>query len=307
MDAFDRAVNEYTLVKSRSHRQESFIEAMAGNVGTCAHVLVSQPMDTVKVKMQAFPSMFSHSTDCCMKTFAQDRLVRGLYAGTMASLAGALCENTALFLSYDICHKMMARLSSRNEWSLSPLQNALSGGLAGLVTSLVVCPADLVKCRVQAAREMASAGHKGAVHIGPVNLTREILRKDGVKGLYRGLPATVLREVPGYFVFFGAYDLCRQLISPPGKNMGYLETIMCGGVGGVCCWVAIFPLDVLKTRIQISDSKPTIQEVFFDTIRKEGFHRLYAGLGPTLLRVFPSCGAFFLIYEKTKSQLQNLS
>ena len=36
----------------------------------------------------------------------------------------------------------------------------------------------------------------------------------------------------------------EDLLSP-------LETMICGGVAGVCFWSAIFPLDVIKSRIQV--------------------------------------------------------
>ena len=43
--------------------------------------------------------------------------------------------------------------------------------------------------------------------MGPYQLTKDILRADGVPGLFRGLTATFTREMPGYFFFFFAYDV----------------------------------------------------------------------------------------------------
>ena len=48
--------------------------------------------------------------------------------------------------------------------------------------------------------------------IGPWRLTRDILREDGVQGLFRGLTATFTREMPGYFFFFLAYEATRQVL-----------------------------------------------------------------------------------------------
>ena len=53
---------------------------------------------------------------------------------------------------------------------------------------------------------------------GPYGLTREILKAEGIPGLYKGLSATFLREMPGYFFFFGGYEIARAAMTPPGKT-----------------------------------------------------------------------------------------
>jgi solute carrier family 25 ornithine transporter 2/15 len=45
-----------------------------------------------------------------------------------------------------------------------------------------------------------------------VSFPPEILRKEGVAGLFHGLTATFTREMPGYFCFFFAYELSRDLL-----------------------------------------------------------------------------------------------
>jgi len=44
-------------------------------------VYVSQPLDTVKVKMQTFPQLYKGMVNCFITTFKRDGFVRGLYAG----------------------------------------------------------------------------------------------------------------------------------------------------------------------------------------------------------------------------------
>lgn len=59
---------------------------------------VSQPLDTVKVKMQAFPTVYKGMMDCLTQTFKKDGVVRGLYAGTLPSIAANVAENSVLFV-----------------------------------------------------------------------------------------------------------------------------------------------------------------------------------------------------------------
>ena len=76
--------------------------------GGIVTVYIGQPLDTVKVKMQTFPTMYRNALDCFMKTFRQDGIARGLYAGTVPSLAANVSENAVLFCAYGMCQKVVA-------------------------------------------------------------------------------------------------------------------------------------------------------------------------------------------------------
>lgn len=66
-------------------------------LGGIALVYVSQPLDTVKVKMQAFPKLYTGMSDCLTQTFKKDGFTRGLYAGTVPALVANVAENSVLF------------------------------------------------------------------------------------------------------------------------------------------------------------------------------------------------------------------
>ncbi len=90
--------------------------------------------------------------------------------------------------------------------------------------------------------------------IGPMKLTGQILRNEGVPGLFRGLTPTFMREMPGYFFFFFAYEMTREALKPEGgtkEDVGPLGTMFAGGIAGVTLWTIIFPADVIKSRLQV--------------------------------------------------------
>lgn len=58
---------------------------------------MSQPLDTVKVKLQTFPTAYKNMTDCLVKTFQRDGIARGLYAGSVPAVAANVAENSVLF------------------------------------------------------------------------------------------------------------------------------------------------------------------------------------------------------------------
>lgn len=48
-------------------------------LGGVALVYVSQPLDTVKVKMQTFPTVYKGMSECLLQTLKKDGFVHGWY------------------------------------------------------------------------------------------------------------------------------------------------------------------------------------------------------------------------------------
>lgn len=286
------------------------VDFLAGSIGAATSVYVGQPLDTIKVKMQTFPHLYPNLTGCLRNTLKNEGVIRGLYAGTVPSLAANIAENSILFMAYGGCQKMVASAAgvARTE-DLSVLHNGLSGFLAAFWSSLALCPTELVKCRLQSMRESFTAAGKTPPRIGPAQLTKDILRAEGVAGLFRGLTATFTREMPGYFFFFFAYELSRDLLrAGPHQtkdDIGPARTVLAGGIAGVTLWTIIFPADVVKSRLQVAGSSTPMLVLMSEIYKKEGLLALYNGLGPSILRTFPATGALFLAYETSKKLMHS--
>ncbi len=52
-------------------------------------------------------------------------------------------------------------------------------------------------------------------------MTQQVLREDGLRGMFRGFVPTIAREMPGYFFFFGGYEGSRRLLAggKPEKDL----------------------------------------------------------------------------------------
>ncbi|XP_036381584.1 mitochondrial ornithine transporter 1-like [Megalops cyprinoides] len=289
---------------------DAFINLTAGAAGGVACVVSGQPFDTVKTKLQTFPGLYRGFLDCFLKTQRQDGLW-GLYQGTVPALLANVAENAVLFACYGSCQQLTARVCGLESVSdLSDLQNAAAGSLASVFSSLVLCPTELVKCRMQALHEMRAAGKTSlSCRVSTWSIVKGILQREGPSGLFQGMSSTWLREVPGYFFFFGGYEISRSLFTQPGSSKDDLEAlplVVSGGIGGAFFWLAVYPIDSVKSRIQVL-SMAGKQAGFFLTLisilRSEGCLALYCGLTPTVLRAFPSNGALFLAYELTRKAL----
>lgn len=149
--------------------------------GGIANVYAGQPLDTVKVKMQTFPHLYTNSVRCLITTFQKDG-IRGLYAGmfpmdfylsnsthtscifsrksagAVPALAANVAENALLFAAYGFCQKGVALVTGKPDvHRLNPVENACAGSLAAVVATFGLCPTELVKCRLQAMREMQAS------------------------------------------------------------------------------------------------------------------------------------------------------
>lgn len=81
------------------------------STGGVALVYVGQPLDTVKVKMQTFPTMYNGMVNCFLRTLRSDGIARGLYAGTIPAVVANVAENSVLFAAYGGCQKAIAHLT----------------------------------------------------------------------------------------------------------------------------------------------------------------------------------------------------
>ncbi|KAG7271070.1 hypothetical protein CRUP_026002 [Coryphaenoides rupestris] len=251
--------------------------------------------------MQTFPTMYRGFVHCVMSTYRQVGM-RGLYQGTTPALVANIAENSVLFMSYGVCQRFVRFLVEKPpEAALSDIQKASAGSVASIFSSLVLCPTELVKCRLQAMHEMESSGKIAKGQNTVWSVVKAVMRTEGPAGFFQGLTTTIAREVPGYFCFFGAYELCRSSFADYMKCVAPI--MFSGGFGGACLWLVVYPIDCIKSRIQVM-SMTTRQPGFFKTftaiVRAEGVRALYSGLTPTMIRTFPANGALFLGYELTR-------
>lgn len=66
---------------------------MISNEGGTACVYAGQPLDTIKVKMQMFPNLYTSALKCGLETLRKDGIYRGLYAGTIPALSANIAGN----------------------------------------------------------------------------------------------------------------------------------------------------------------------------------------------------------------------
>lgn len=205
--------------------------------------------------------------------------------------------NATIFGVYGIT---MRRLE---QYSVFPLlvNSSLSGAAAGFIQTFICCPVELIKLRMQV---QGIGGHqmKGTTsgYHGPLNTALSIVKTDGILGLNKGLVVTLGREVPAFALYFLTYDLLCVVLAKgqPTSDLGPLALCVAGGLSGINAWIISYPLDVVKSRLQVDGvHEPKQYTGIMDCCRKsyrtEGWKVFFRGLNSTLIRAFPVNAATF--------------
>lgn len=180
----------------------------------------------------------------------------------------------------------------------------LAGCMTGIATTGITVPVELVKARLQIQYALPEGATK--LYNGPLDCAKKVLQKDGLKGLFRGTAATLWRDIPGSGAYFVAYEFFRRSFLKEGQKVGDLSvwvTLFAGGMGGVCNWLAVFPIDVIKSRVQTSEIgryRPGtlgMIQCAKELVKEDGYKALFKGLSPALFRSFPANAACFLAVE----------
>ncbi|XP_043801182.1 congested-like trachea protein isoform X1 [Apis laboriosa] len=277
--------------------KESLIKYfLSGGFGGICTVIVGHPLDTIKVRLQTMPIpgpngvlLYNGTIDCAKKTIAKEG-IRGLYKGMGAPLCGVAPIFAISFYGFGLGKQLV----QRNNEELTPFQLFYAGAFSGIFTTIIMAPGERIKCLLQTQQGIKSK------YSGPIDCMKQLYKEGGIKSIYKGTCATLLRDVPASGMYFMTYECLKKWMSSEEGKLGILQTIMAGGFAGITNWIVGMPPDVLKSRLQSapdSTFKNGIRDVFIILMKEEGPKALYKGCVPVMLRAFPANAACFLGFE----------
>jgi solute carrier family 25 carnitine/acylcarnitine transporter 20/29 len=283
---------------------------ICGGFGGICTVVVGHPLDTIKVRLQTMPipkpgekPLYAGTLDC-LKTTVKNEGIRGLYKGMGAPLLGVAPIFAISFMGYGVGKQLFGPPSGQQ---FSYLDYFTAGAFSGIFTTVIMAPGERIKCLLQI--QQGSSGPK--LYSGPVDCVKKLYKEGGIKSIYRGSGATLLRDIPASGMYFLTYEAVKDYITENGKHSpSILGTICAGGAAGIANWLVGMPPDVLKSRLQTAPEgtyPKGIRDVFKNLIKTEGPLALYKGITPVLLRAFPANAACFVGFELCKTFLTYLS
>ncbi|KAK7381642.1 hypothetical protein VNO80_00188 [Phaseolus coccineus] len=279
-------------------------EFVAGGFGGIAGIISGYPLDTVRIRLQ---NTKNGSAFAIFRHMVFREGPTSLYRGMAAPLASVTFQNAMVFQTYAVLSRAFdTPVSPKDPASYKGV--ALGGTGTGALQSLLLSPVELIKIRLQLLKE----GHMTEATKGPMKLAKKLWRKEGLRGIYRGLGVTVMRDGPSHGLYFWTYEYMRERFHPGCRKSGEesLKTMLvAGGLAGVASWISCYPFDVVKTRLQAQTPSSLkykgIVDCFKKSVKEEGYSVLWRGLGTAITRAFLVNGVIFSAYEITLRLLFN--
>ncbi|XP_014403083.1 PREDICTED: solute carrier family 25 member 40 isoform X1 [Myotis brandtii] len=132
----------------------------------------------------------------------------------------------------------------------------------------------------------------------------KIIRNEGIKSLWSGLPPTLVMAVPATVIYFTCYDQLTALLkSKLGENESHIP-IVAGIVARFGAVTVISPLELIRTKMQSKRfSYKELHQFVSKKVSKDGWISLWTGWTPTLLRDVPFSAMYWYNYELLKKWL----
>jgi len=243
-------------------------------------VVVGQPLDTIKTRMQGIPENSKRSMLRVGRDVFAREGVRGLYRGGLPLLLGGSLMRSAQF---GVSGKVISVLKARGVpdvkiLGLTDVKVVLAGMAGGVGRGLVEAPTDFFKVRRQVEQGWTA---------------RQVLGGAGV---------TLGRNTFLYSAFVVYMDLSKQLCAagcvPAALTVAGGGSLTPFAKGAICAnfaWLTVWPADVVKTQRQSGNYAGVgLQQLLRANVASGA---LFRGLVPGLSRSTIANGSSMVVYE----------
>ncbi|CAL8294445.1 unnamed protein product [Boreogadus saida] len=279
---------------------------IAGLIGvTCVF-----PIDLAKTRLQNQQNgcrLYTSMSDCLIKTIRSEGYF-GMYRGAAVNLTLVTPEKAIKLAANDFFRQHLSV-----DGKLTLVKEMLAGCGAGACQVVITTPMEMLKIQLQDAGRIAAqrklmpetvvAGTVEAKSPTAMQLTRMLLREKGIAGLYKGLGATILRDVPFSIIYFPLFANLNQLgkrgVEGPAP---FYVSFFSGCLAGSTAAVAVNPVDVIKTRLQslnrgsTEDTYSGVVDCIRKILRNEGPGAFLKGAYCRALVIAPLFGIAQVVY-----------
>lgn len=297
--------------------EEALREIIAGTVAGVTGIAATQPLDVIRVHMQAA----GHSVTALWRATG----VRGMFAGLTAPVLANAPINATIFA---VERAVIRRFDAATLMTHPVAAHSVAGAVAGLAQVPFSIPAELIKLQMQLMPTSSSQRASVWRH------ARGLVAAGGIRGLYRGGVLTTARDTSAFAIYFGTYHALKgwfalqergaesltdatfaplyagstESASNVSQHTPVVSTfalMMAGGTAGVASWLFTYPLDVLKTHVQVAPTRISAVDVFRREWGAHGHAFLLRGLLPTCARAFPCSAITFPVFEAVLQALSS--
>ena len=261
------------------------------------------PLDTLKTRLQSSAGFYPSGG------------FTGIYRGVGSALLGSAPSAALFFVSYESIKGLLARKRELDRkydtlsgdfpiqlgrWS-EPVEHMAAASLGEVAACVVRVPTEVVKQRAQARQ----AGSSWVALRMVLDRRRFVGTRGMIEELYRGLGATVMREIPFTIIQFPLWEALKRWrkISSGIETSSAIESAFFGSIAGAVAAGFTTPLDVLKTRIMLAKDKEPMGIMISEIMKQSGIRAFFAGIGPRILWISTGGAIFLGSYQFALNQL----
>ncbi|CAI5757163.1 unnamed protein product [Candida verbasci] len=313
---FNHPKSKYLLKESSDNFSlwpiyDSLYSFFLGSIAGCIGATAVYPIDLVKTRMQAqkHKALYDNSLDCFKKILRAEGF-KGLYSGLGAQLVGVAPEKAIKLTVNDLVRK----IGTDEHGKITMSWEILAGMSAGACQVIFTNPLEIVKIRLQMQGNTKNLTKSGEIPIKHLTAS-QIIKQLGLKGLYKGASACLLRDVPFSAIYFPTYANLKKVMfgfDPSDQNSGKQklstwQLLVSGALAGAPAAFFTTPADVIKTRLQVAGKKNDIKykgivDCGASILKNEGVSAFFKGSLARVFRSSPQFGFTLASYEL----LQNL-
>uniref|UniRef100_A0A3Q3IXQ1 Solute carrier family 25 member 29 n=1 Tax=Monopterus albus TaxID=43700 RepID=A0A3Q3IXQ1_MONAL len=185
----------------------------------------------VRLQVQNADKPLYLGTFHCFQSIIHQESALGLYKGLGSPMMGLTFINVIVFGLQGNAISWLGPLVQPSSMSFAVQWNL---------------PRPACRCRGLGRRSLRRKVYKNSLDC----LVR-IYKKEGIRSINRGMVTTLVRETPGFGVYFLTYDvLTHSLGCEPEDPYMSTKLLFAGGMSGIASWLSTYPVDVIKSRLQ---------------------------------------------------------
>ena len=118
--------------------------------------------------------------------------------------------------------------------------------------------------------------------------------------LFRGNLANCMKVAPAKGLKFASYEQVKKMICKNPKRATTVENFVAAGSVSLVTGVGVFPLDTLKTRLSVMNTKSTVTQAALDLYKIHGIRGFFFGVVPSMMSSVPFSGVNMAVFMKGK-------
>ena len=222
--------------------------------------------------------------------------IRGFFRGGVLSGMKTTASAGLFFTGLENLNNIVDKIPGTTSIFSQKLINFSNAALSKGLTTLIISPINVLKTRFEVS---GNNEYKSIYHA-----TLSIKKKEGYRGFYRGIIATLIRDVPYSGIQYSIYTSILDIyafLSQKNRSSSQKVIMFAGAVSSASAIMITYPFDNIRVRYQFDQGQSIgMYKLCEEIYMKEGIIGFYKGYLPRLLKKICSGALTWTIYEHIK-------